>query len=600
MNPIKSIFSTLKSSVKQFFAMYFFAIIASVFSSIYIIEKTSIFSFDSNEWAIPFILDSIWFIVFSILLKFIFEKYFVSSKKNKILSFVIPLFLSIPCYFFCKSYETFDYFYLIYFATLIAEILFCTTAFYEYSKEKNGANLFLSSMISGIVCACVATSLTIIILAIRYLIFEFDENLMTSIISSIWVTSSLIVFIGLFVSYSSKKYEEIVINKPFKVVFLNALFPLYIVLLAVLYVYIFKAIFTLTLPSGMLNPFVSIATLVFVIFYLTLQIYENKSVKFFIKFGGIFMIPLIITQIIAFSIRVNAYGLTKTRYASLLYIIFSSIFVILVILNNLKKDKINLTKFAYSILACFFIFACLPKVNLIDISELSMKNNIEKIYKSHNLFDESTGKFIKENVENIFSIDEKNLILTSYREINPNIENTSWIEKKYEYKWSDNTELENRTPENAISKKAKIDFEKTFGFEYRWNYYEKDNAKCLGMNFECPQKDNVFDVSDFSKIHEISKLCFRKVYDSAFETNIGRFFIETSDGLKLDVTDYIKPQFSMIIRYGDKRDVKREPYIFDIYDGKYRIICTDIAVYENEHKDNKDYDCSASGYILSK
>lgn len=581
MNPVKSIFLTIRNSVKRFPAMYLFAVLASVFSSIYFICE-SLNNYTSAKWTIPFILDFGWFIIFSYLVKFLFEKYFVQSKKNAILSFFIPILLSIPCYFFCESYETFAYFPLIYFATSFAEILFCGSCFYENAKEKNGANLFLSSMISGIVCACVATSLTIIVRAFRYLIFEFDENLMVDIILSIWVSSSFIIFIGLFVSYSSKNYGEIAITMPFKVVFLYALFPLYIVLVAVLYAYIFKSVFTLSLPTGKLNPFVSTATLIFVIFYLTLQIYENKFVKFFVKFGGIFMIPLIITQIIAFFIRVNAYGLTQTRYASLLYIIFSLVFVLFSIFNNFKK--INLQKYAYSILACFFIFACLPKVNLIDVSENSMKNNIEKIYKSHNLFDESTGKFITKDAGKIFSSEEKNLISSSSNEIKINLEKISWAELDYDGEWAD-------------GKKVRLNFEKTFGFKYHWNY-DYEDEKVLGIKFSSHSKDIVFDISDYSKLHEISNLNLRKIYDSNLETDIETFYVETRDGLEFSVTDEIKSQLSMIARYGSAE--KRAPYIFDIQDGKYRVIFTSVNIYEEDYKSSESYYCYADGYILEK
>lgn len=578
MNPVKSIFLTIRNSVKRFPAMYLFAVLASVFSSIYIIYEY----YTSAKWSIPFILDFSWFIVFSYLVKFLFEKNFVHSKKNAILSFFIPILLSIPFYFFCKSYETFAYFPLIYFTTLVAEILFCGSCFYENAKEKNGANLFLSSMISGIVCACVATSLTIIVLAFRYLILEFDENLMGDIIASIWANSGFIIFIGLFVSYSSKNYKEIAITKPFKVVFLYALFPLYIVLIAVLYAYIFKSILTLSLPSGKLNPFVSAATLVFVIFYLTLQIYENKFVKFFVKFGGLFMIPLVITQIIAFSIRMNAYGLTRTRYASLLYIIFSLIFVLLSIINNFKK--INLQKYAYSILACFFIFACLPKVNMIDVSENSMKNNIEKIYKAHNLFDESTGKFITKDAGEIFSSDEKNLISSSSNEIKVNLEKITWAEFNYDREWAD-------------GKKVRLNFEKTFGFKYRWNYDNKDK-KVLGMNFTTPSKDFIFDISGYSKLHKISNLHFKMVYDSALEKDIQTFYVRTEDDLEFSVTDNIKSQLSMIVSDGEAE--KKAPYIFDIQDGKYRVIFTSVNICEEDYKSFESYYCYAEGYILEK
>lgn len=581
MNPVKSIFLTIRNSVKRFPAMYLFAVLASVFSSIYIICEY-LNNYTSAKWSIPFILDFSWFIVFSYLVKFLFEKNFVHSKKNAVLSFFIPIFLSIPFYFFCKSYETFAYFPLIYFATFFAEILFCGSCFYENAKEKNGANLFLSSMISGIVCACVATSLTIIVLAFRYLIFEFDEGLMSGIIASVWASSGFIIFIGLFVSYSSKSYGEIAITKPFKVVFLYALFPLYIVLIAVLYAYIFKSIFTLSLPTGKLNPFVSTATLIFVIFYLTLQIYENKFVKFFVKFGGLFMIPLIITQIIAFSIRVNAYGLTQTRYASLLYIIFSLVFVLLSIFNNFKK--INLQKYAYSILACFFIFACLPKVNMIDVSENSMKNNIEKIYKAHNLFDESTGKFITKDAGEIFSSDEKNLISSSSNEIKVNLEKITWAEFDYDREGADGT-------------RARLNFEKTFGFKYRWNY-DNEDKKVLGMNFRTPLKDFIFDISGYSKLHIISNLHFKMVYDSALEKGIQTFYVRAGDGLEFSVTDNIKSQLSMVVSDGEAET--KDPYIFDIQDGKYRVILTSVNIYEEDYKSSESYYCYADGYILEK
>ena len=592
MNVFKKCFSTLKPTFSRFPAMYLFSVLSAVFACIWTCDD----AYKTRELLVPYILDFSWVIQLAVLVKLLLEKYLVKSTLSRILEFALPVIWAVPFYFLCKQYDSYRYFYQVYFALALALTFSyaCLTA--EFSKEKNGANLFISSMISGIIAGCVGTALTIIILAFENLIYKTSN--IEELIASAWIFSFYIIFTGFFVSYSTRKSEEIELPKAFKIVFLYTLLPLYTLLLLVLYAYLIKSISLLTLPSGLINPFVSVATVVFIIFYLTLSVYKNKVTAFFYRFGSLFMIPLLVMQIIAFYIRVDAYGLTKNRYISLLYIAFSVICVVYFCIQGFRnKNRAEFSsaslKFPFFALALICVFATLPKVNIIDVSDSSLFSKIEEIYKKHDLFE--NGEFKTEKAREILSDEEKNSICSLRKSIESSESEFYEITQKKNILWA-----KSRTYENTIEKENEdgtkteeketgltFDFDETFGFEDKYYYegYVYKSGFYLGTNSYSP-----VEVSGFSKIFVIN--------DIEFDTSSEKFILKTYDLKDFDITEQIKSKLkpNFVDDYKEKEDSN---WTFDLEDGKYRVICNSIKIYE-KNSEKLDYYTYCDGYVLEK
>ncbi len=100
------------------------------------------------------------------------------------------------------------------------------------------------------------------------------------------------------------------------------LFPVYLVLLAILYGYLGKIGVTGTLPSGEINWFASLSVLGYAVFYFLDPAPEGKILSWWSRYGPLLLTPVAAVQLYCVYIRLSAYGLTMPRYASLLCTFF--------------------------------------------------------------------------------------------------------------------------------------------------------------------------------------------------------------------------------------------------------------------------------------
>ncbi len=110
--------------------------------------------------------------------------------------------------------------------------------------------------------------------------------------------------------------------------------PAYLLLLTVLIVYIVSVLVSREMPVGRLNPYALLALGTHAMLYLLLTGEENRLSGLFKRFGAWPLLPVIAAQAVAVYIRVNAYGLTEARVASLA---FTLICLITVAASFMKK-----------------------------------------------------------------------------------------------------------------------------------------------------------------------------------------------------------------------------------------------------------------------
>ena len=184
---------------------------------------------------------------------------------------VAALFLFIP-----KNGER------IYFALVFKHFLFC-------------------SLMTIILCG----GLCLLVFAVQNLILNTNSGR----VYACCVAFSFFVFaINSFSFHLFYRQNERSSGKAFKIITLYIVCPIFAVLLLILYAYLFKALILLTLPNGHINWFVSFASLFYLVFYFILREYDEIPViRVFYRFGAFAFIPLILVQIPAFFIRVNAY-----------------------------------------------------------------------------------------------------------------------------------------------------------------------------------------------------------------------------------------------------------------------------------------------------
>ncbi|MBQ6028770.1 MAG: DUF4153 domain-containing protein [Treponema sp.] len=591
MKIFKNFFKAIKPAAARFPAVFVFCVVAAVFvtleSSSYEIFSTSGLDYNSGEYkaivekreafqknALDFCKAAAWTVTFAffagIAAPLAAKKF---GEKRKKLFAIGGQALSAALFF--VAYALFKgesaYRLLAYFGTEAA-IMFLAVFLLMFEQEEKlvAPNIIVSGMISGIAAGCVCAGLFIIRFAVDNLLFKLTGLVQIVVDSSIISFSWLVCCACIFVAYATKPKEEISVPKAFKVIFMFILLPLYLILLFVLYAYIAKSLFTLSLPNGRINWFVSFASVFYLVFFFSIRQFESKAVQLYCKWGAALLIPLIVTQCVAFGIRINAYGYTEARYASLLYILFS---VACVAISFIKKGKYMSA--AFPLFAALCLFASVTPMNLLDVPFKNQTARIEKLFKSAGLFNQD-GTLDAQSSEQKLSEEQKAQVVSSYNEI---IKSDSKIKKAL---W-------------LLKDGGKYDFKKSFGFAFSNDYGKGLGQKKyyfygFGEDYAVP-----FDVSEYSQLY-----AFKTIDDKNQKA-----FVHWGDNKQTDITNEIKallkemPQDEYNAAY-EKHIAKSKgkPLAIKI-DGGWTIVLTYLNARQRLEDDSKNnyWSVDGRGYV---
>ena len=115
------------------------------------------------------------------------------------------------------------------------------------------------------------------------------------------------------------------------------------------------------------------ASIFFVFFRFTLGLWKNnfKPIKFFFTYGHFFLIPCLLFQIVAVLERVNAYGLTTSRWVGILFIVVMACYIILLFLKQAKYEK--------SILLVIGAITFISTFTPLHVEDIPVRNQIARI-----------------------------------------------------------------------------------------------------------------------------------------------------------------------------------------------------------------------------
>lgn len=534
MNIFKQLYKLLCEQLGRFLFVAISSVTFSIVNGIQIIN-----SFSDSNLASKMLFALMLQIFLSFFLTLGFE-YFLKDKfvekKNRFISLFVQAFvfvISLLLFIFCVDIDS-PYFICRYYAILIS--LFVGSLLIlskSQSFECLIPNFINSLIVSFILCFCFVSGVMIVFWAFETLLISLDNDWYLVLLSS----SSIISFFNFFVAYFTRKGDQISITKVFTVIVKKVLFSLYLILLLVLYLYLIKSLVVKQMPVGKINWFVSFATILYLFFYLSLGSYKGeKVIDFFYKYGFIPLISLVLLQCYSFGIRINAYGYTSVRYASLLYIIFSVIFIFLTVFRSGKNYR-----FIYVAFICLSLFAAFSPWNLMSFPVKNQISRIESILKSHGLFDEEKKTIIiPDNLGSILTNDEIIKIKDSFNEI--------YFNKAY-LKTSPS-----------------------------WLNIEKDES--LAENFE-----NIFKIEDYSVISDVSdgrKQIFlygktlytidvskyktiTKLYNHVYKNDNGNYVFKENDVI-YDISGLINDIIKDPAKYNEKYKQNGELFIYSIND----------------------------------
>jgi hypothetical protein len=216
------------------------------------------------------------------------------------------------------------------------------------------------------------SGITLCLYAVYYLIYEFAD--LEKYIITIVAFSYEVLALNLFLSLLPREGDEIHIPKAFKILVLYVAFPIYLLLVTVLYVYLGKILVTMNMPGGQINLFASFAALFFIFFRFTIIQYDYSVTRLFSRFGGYLMLPILVAQAVAVYIRLNVYGLTSARYASLL---LTAVAVIFIIMSLIRQGR-HIKHIILVLIGVVFLASVTP-LNIIDVPVYEQTARLERV-----------------------------------------------------------------------------------------------------------------------------------------------------------------------------------------------------------------------------
>jgi len=335
---------------------------------------------------------------------------FSLSRKIRAALYVFSVALWIPGFFLAKKMDAFNYASLAYWGSICICILIalylCVTAFNEKTVF---LHILKAVVFAEWIAGIASVGLWISLWAVNELIVpikNIDEYMLL-----ISVFSQALIAVNVFLSQLSFEKAEFPVARMYKALVFYAAFPVYVIYVAVLYVYLAKILVTRNMPGGQINIFVSLATAFYLFFYCTLKAFPGRASDIFYKIGTFVMLPCIAAQLVAVWIRFDAYGLTAMRWAGILYTVSVLFFIVAVVL---KKDAVR----AWLIFAAFLCaLSTLTPFSLTRVPSLQQKARLEKLLHEYGYYTDGYFALPAESVIAQIPYEKRRAMVSAYNEL---------------------------------------------------------------------------------------------------------------------------------------------------------------------------------------
>jgi len=403
-----SLFSRFKNGLERFYTATIFSLTLFASSAYMIIANKVPDSLANilNRITLTTLLG----LFLSVALILIKERYFFQTNKKllnivgSILNFIIPILYGL--FIFTDSKNKYQMASLLGFCVaLVCIIIYFSNKHANNKFSEHWAHIFSKGCTAAVISFVFMLGLFLCTAAVDFLIYKLTDayKIYTTISAFIWY----VFFSQLFLSYFPTTKESYSETTFFKKITIYAALPVFTALLVILYIYLGKILITFKFPSGQLNWFASCASLVGLFLYLGISQYCNtiRLVKYYVRFFGIAILPIIAMQLWAYLIRFNSYGLTSTRYILLVLIIASIIAAILTIIQKGKHLPVILL--ICSVLA---IISTSGYLNLYDVSYFEQNSRLTTILQKNKMLDANKNIIPNANI----AIEEKQKITSAF------------------------------------------------------------------------------------------------------------------------------------------------------------------------------------------
>lgn len=258
----------------------------------------------------------------------LFSEAVLSGRKKLFVSSTSALFASGLSFWINRNY--------CWIGLCISALFLCTYLCSFKGNHKQKIEQFLFALLVTVVIFLTLITTTLLLFSLMR--GPLEQHILQHIVMPFFLAPaslfSPIIMLGLM-----PKPDSVIINgkTPLRFVLSWIVLPVYLCLVFVFIVYIVIVIIKWELPIWQINPFAIALLVMFAILNLVLDGDENKIAEWFLKWGAWPLVPIIASQTVVASIRINAFGLTAWR---ILGIILSGICLIQFVFGVLRKRTV--------------------------------------------------------------------------------------------------------------------------------------------------------------------------------------------------------------------------------------------------------------------
>jgi len=287
-------------------------------------------------------------------------------------------------------------------------------------------SMFTSVLYSAVLSAGISA----IILSIDMLLFKVNPDSYAYMMTLVWVLFAPIYYLSLLPKFGSDDAADIeMLNRSesyprfLEILVSYIAIPLIAAYTLVLLAYFVKILVTFNWPSGQVGPMVLIYSAAGLIVFVLSSLLENRFAELYRLIFPKVLIPVVIMQLVSVGIRLNAYGVTESRYYVALFGIFSIATALLLSFRPVSKNR-----FIALLAAGFAIVSIIPPVDAFTVSRGSQINRVETILSSEGILKD--GKLTPKSDVSDITKSETTSILT-YLDNRSSLEYVTWLPEDF-------------------------------------------------------------------------------------------------------------------------------------------------------------------------
>lgn len=382
MSKIKNFINTTSANLKSTVARFPAAILFLVTTTSIVFTEIQGNHFDDNILA-RIAFSCIFGAFLSIGLQFAVER-FNNLKKYSLMLNILSFVSAAAYYLFMTDGSTSQSMVVHLFVIVFA--VFAATLYIPSSKNRlNFGNVFLahfkSAFISVLYSGVMFLGIAAIVSAIDLLLFNLDYKAYAHSANIVFTFFLPVYYLSLLPKFNSQEEEDIkkseiayTYPRVLEILVSYITIPLISIFSIVLIIYFIKILSTRVWPVGQVGPMVlGYSAAVYVIYILGSNL-TNRLAVMFRKVFPYVLIPLVAMQLVSSYIRIEAYGITESRYYVVLFGIFSITGALMLILRKNKNPGAIVL-----LAACFAVISIIPPVDAFTVSMNSQKSRLEEI-----------------------------------------------------------------------------------------------------------------------------------------------------------------------------------------------------------------------------